>query len=178
MIILMGVAGSGKSTQGKLLADEYGYAWISTGEVFRLLVTGRRRQEMLNGKLLSDDEVTTIMDKLLDLVGSDQDFVLDGFPRTVKQAEWLFEQASHGRFKLRAVFNLAASEDVVLQRLLGRGRPDDTQAGIDARFKAYQEQTEPILNCFKQKQVPFFEIDASQPAQVVHEQIMANIKSL
>lgn len=73
MIILMGVAGSGKSTQGKLLADEYGYAWISTGEVFRLLVTGRRRQEMLQGKLLSDEEVTRIMDKVLELVDASQD---------------------------------------------------------------------------------------------------------
>jgi len=68
MIILAGVAGAGKSMQGRLLADEYGYAWISTGEIFRVLITGQRRQEMLKGKLLSDDEVINVMDKVLDLM--------------------------------------------------------------------------------------------------------------
>jgi adenylate kinase len=174
----MGVAGSGKSTQGKLLADEYGYAWISTGEVFRLLITGRRRQEMLKGKLLSDEEVNRIMDKVLELVETSQDFVLDGFPRTVKQAEWLFQQEKQGRFKLRAVFNLVTSEDVVLRRLINRGRPDDNEAAIEARFNEYKEQSEPIFETFKVHKVPLYEVDASQPAQAVHEQIMAKIKGL
>ena len=65
MIILMGVAGAGKSLQSRLLADEYGYAWISTGEILRVLITGKRRQEMLSGKLLSDDEMIQVMDKVL-----------------------------------------------------------------------------------------------------------------
>ncbi len=65
MIILMGVAGAGKSMQGRMFADEHGYAWISTGELFRVLVTGQRRQQMLAGKLLSDEEVIKLIDKTL-----------------------------------------------------------------------------------------------------------------
>jgi len=92
MIILTGVAGAGKSMQGKMFADEHGYAWISTGEILRVLVTGKRRQEMLEGKLLSDDEVITILDSVLNLIDSKQEFVLDGFPRTINQANWLLDQ--------------------------------------------------------------------------------------
>ena len=174
----MGVAGSGKSTQGKLLADEYGYAWISTGEVLRLLVTGRRRQEMLQGNLLSDEEVTAIMDKVLELVDTSQDCVLDGFPRTVNQAEWLFTESEKGRFKLNGVFNLVTTEEVVLQRLVSRGRPDDTAEAIDARFKAYQKEAQPILENFKRHNVPVHDIDASKSAQIVHEQVMTLIEKL
>src|SRR6478736_5444274 len=99
MIILMGVSGSGKSSQGKILADEHGYAWISTGEILRVLVTGKRRHEMLQGKLLSDEEMIAILDKVLELIDVEQEFVLDGFPRTIPQADWLLEQVHAGRFK-------------------------------------------------------------------------------
>jgi adenylate kinase len=111
MIILMGVAGAGKSMQGRLFADEHGYAWISTGDLFRVLVTGKRRQQMLEGKLLDDDEVIALIDKTLKLIDAKKEFLLDGFPRTKKQADWVLEQAAAGRFQLTAVFNLAASPD-------------------------------------------------------------------
>src|SRR5689334_18933519 len=108
MIILMGVAGAGKSMQGRILADEHGYAWISTGEILRVLVTGKRRQEMLEGKLLSDDEVINMVDKVFELIDTDQEFVLDGFPRTIPQIDWLLGQVRAGRFKLSAVVHLSA----------------------------------------------------------------------
>src|SRR5665213_2302878 len=113
MIILMGVAGAGKSMQSRLLADEYGYAWISTGEILRVLITGKRRQEMLAGKLLSDEEMIQVIDKVLDLIDTNQEFVLDGFPRTITQADWLLEQVAKGRFELTAVVHMSASEDTV-----------------------------------------------------------------
>src|SRR5215471_6742071 len=112
MIILMGVAGSGKSMQGRLFADEYGYAWISSGELLRVLVTGSRRRQMLEGVLLSDDEMINIFDKVFELINTSEEFVLDGFPRTIPQAEWLLAQAAKGRFDIDMVFNLVASQDV------------------------------------------------------------------
>ena len=121
MIILTGVAGSGKSMQGKMFADEHGYAWISTGEILRVLVTGKRRHEMLEGNLLSDQEVITILDTVLNLIDADQEFVLDGFPRTIAQTSWLLDQIHAKRLKLTAVVNLDASEDVVRDRLINRG---------------------------------------------------------
>lgn len=175
MIILTGVAGAGKSMQGKMFADEHGYAWISTGEIFRVLVTGKRRQEMLEGKLLSDEEVINILDTVLNLIATDQEFVLDGFPRTIPQADWLLEQVHKGRLQLTAVVNLDASEDVVRERLMARGRQDDTEEAIAKRFEEYRTVTMPILEHFKKEGVDVHNIDASQEPRTVHDAILKAI---
>lgn len=172
MIILMGVAGAGKSMQGRLLADEYGYAWISTGEIFRVLITGKRRQEMLRGKLLSDDEVIKVMDKVLELIDTSQQFVLDGFPRSVVQAEWLSRQLENGRFKLTAVIHLTASEEVVRQRLMQRGRQDDTEEAIAERFNEYHTVTLPIIDHLREQGIPVYDVDAAQDPRAVHDRII------
>jgi adenylate kinase len=171
----MGVAGAGKSMQGKLLADEHGYAWISTGEILRVLVTGKRRHEMLQGKLLSDEEVINILDKVFELIDTTEEFVLDGFPRTVSQADWLIRQAENGRFKLSAVVHLAASEDVVRDRLIERGRVDDTQDAIAQRFNEYHTVTVPIIDHFKKEGIHVYNIDAAQTPREVHDTILGFI---
>ncbi len=172
MIILMGVAGSGKSMQGKLLADEHGYAWISTGEILRVLVTGKRRQEMLQGKLLSDEEVIKVLDKVLELIDTSKHFVLDGFPRTVTQADWLLKQAKQGRFRVSSVIHLAASEEIVRSRLVERGRVDDTEDAIAKRFDEYRGVTLPIIDHFRREGIEVFDIDAGQSPRDVHDQIV------
>lgn len=175
MIILTGVAGAGKSMQGRLFADEHGFAWISTGELFRVLVTGERRQEMLEGKLLSDDEVIALVDRTLKLIDLEQEFVLDGFPRTKVQADWLLQQVHAGRLHLTAIFNLQASREVVKERLLSRGRLDDTEEAIEKRFTEYETMTIPILEYFRQEGAPVFDIAADRDPIVVHDAIMAHI---
>lgn len=172
MIILMGVAGAGKSMQGRLLADEHGFAWISTGEILRVLITGKRRQQMLAGKLLSDQEVIDVVDKVLELIDTSEEFVLDGFPRTVVQADWLLEQTKKGRFNLTGVFNLQATEAVVRGRLIERGRPDDTENAIRERFREYEAVTVPILDHFKKENVKVCDIDAAQTPRQVHDEIV------
>src|SRR5580658_1286312 len=154
MIILMGVAGAGKSMQGRLFADEHGYAWVSTGELFRILVTGERRKEMLEGKLLSDNEVIELVDKTLKLIDLEQEFLLDGFPRTTGQTDWLLSQVHSGRLHLTAVFNLIASRDVVTKRLLKRGRLDDTEQAIEKRFIEHETITLPIVDYIKKEGAP------------------------
>lgn len=175
MIVLMGVAGAGKSMQGRLFADEHGYAWISTGELFRVLVTGNRRQEMLSGKLLSDDEVIELVDRTLQLIDVKEEFLLDGFPRTRVQTDWLLEQVKSGRLRLTAVFNLAATPEVVKKRLLARGRQDDTEEAIQKRFTEYETVTLPIVGYFKQATDRVYTIDADQDPITVHDQIMSYI---
>lgn len=178
MIVLLGVAGAGKSYQGRLMADEYGFAWISTGEILRVLITGARRQEMLAGKLLSDEEVINVMDKVLELIDPEQEFVLDGFPRTDAQADWLLGQISSQRFHLTAVFNLEADESIVRERLLQRGRQDDTNTSIAERFKEYRETTLPILKRFKEAGVNVIDIDASKASEIVHHKIIATVEEV
>lgn len=175
MIILTGVAGSGKSMQGRLFADEHGYAWVSTGELLRVLVTGKRRQEMLQGKLLSDEEVIKVLDTVFNLIDLDQEFVLDGFPRTIPQADWLLKQVHEGRLHLNAVFNLIASRDVVRERLMARGRQDDTLDAIEERFKEYETITSPILDHLRRENVAVYDIDAAQDPREVHDDIMDHI---
>ncbi len=175
MIILTGVAGSGKSMQGKMFADEHGYAWISTGEILRVLVTGKRRHEMLAGKLLDDSEMITILDTVLNLIDADQEFVLDGFPRTIPQGEWLLDQIHKKRFRLTAVVNLDADESEVKRRLIARGRRDDTEEAIAERFKEYREVTLPILEYFKKEGVSVYSIDASQSPREVHDDILKHL---
>ena len=168
----MGVAGSGKSMQSRLLADDYGYAWISTGEILRVLITGKRRQEMLAGKLLSDMEMITVIDKVLDLIDTNQDFVLDGFPRTVPQTDWLVDQVRQKRLNLKAIVHLVAPEEIVHQRLKERGRLDDTDQAIAKRFNEYKTVTLPIINRFRQDNIHVYDVDAAQEPREVHKAIM------
>ena len=173
----MGVAGSGKSIQGRLFADELGYAWISTGELFRALVIGDRRKQMLAGKLLKDNEVIDLVDLTFSRMDLTQELVLDGFPRTEAQAEWLMEQIASGRLKLTAIFNLTASKEVVKERLLARGRRDDTESVISERFKEYYTKTLPMVNYFREQGVTVYDIDADQTPTEVNSSMLDLIAS-
>ena len=177
MILLLGVAGSGKSTQGHQLADEYGYAYISTGEIFRVLITGRRRNEMLEGRLLSDEEVIKVVDKVLELIDTKEQFILDGFPRTKPQVDWLLQQCEAGRFESPMVVNLEVSEQVIRDRLMKRGRLDDSEEAISHRYEQYEEVTRPILAYMKEKGWKIADVDASHDAPVVHQEIQQALQA-
>ncbi len=175
MIVLMGVAGAGKSMQGRIFADEHGYSWVSTGELFRVLVTGERRQRMLEGHLLNDKEVIDLVDRTFNLIDLNQEFLLDGFPRTINQATWLLGQVHSKRLKLTAIFNMEASLDIVEKRLLKRGRIDDTPESIKMRFEEYKSTTLPILDLFKKENVPIYNINADNDPLQVHDEIIHHI---
>jgi adenylate kinase len=172
MILLMGSAGAGKSLQGHQLADQYGYAYISTGEVFRVLITGKRRNEMLEGKLLSDEEVIRVVDKVMELIDTNEQFILDGFPRTKPQVDWLLAQCESGRFKRPTVINLEVSEDVIHERLQKRGRLDDTEEAIRYRFQQYQAVTRPLLAYMNKKGLEVIDVDAGRGPKAVHRDIL------
>jgi adenylate kinase len=172
----MGIAGSGKGTQGKILADEYGYHWISSGEILRMYITGERRQRMLAGELLDDEEIIRIWDKVLASISDKNECVLDGFPRTIPQAEWLLKEAKQGRFRVTEVLHLVASREAVTNRLLERGRQDDHAKAIEARFNEYEKSTMPIIRWFEKEGIPVVKVDAEQPIQTVHQEIVKRLK--
>ena len=171
MIVFTGVAGSGKSMQGRLLADEMGYPWLSTGEFLRMVVRGERRKEMLEGSLLSDDEVIEVVSKVLSLIEVDREFVLDGFPRSEPQAKWLLNQIDKQEFSPTRVIHMVANKATVRARLLERGRKDDHPEAIDARFDEYEEAIRPILDMFREQDISVIDIDAEQDIEVIHQQI-------
>ncbi|MCA9343910.1 MAG: nucleoside monophosphate kinase [Candidatus Nomurabacteria bacterium] len=176
MIIFTGVAGSGKSVQGKMLADYLGLPWLSTGEFLRMLISGERRKDMLAGKLIEDKEIISLVQKIFNVVDTKNEFILDGFPRTVAQADWLLNQAKHGQLKLTAVVNLKADKKAVRKRLLARGRQDDTESAIEERFKEYNNSILPILEHFKDAGVPIHDITADQEVDIVQRSIRKQLK--
>lgn len=172
MIVFTGVAGSGKSKQGKMLADKYGLPWLSTGEFLRMLIHGEKRKSMLQGKLLGDKEIIGLVQKMFSVIDSNHEFVLDGFPRTVAQADWLLNQAKHGQLEISMILHLKASKKTVIDRLHARGRQDDTDEAINERFKEYEESIIPILEHFKEGGVEVVDIDANKGIEQVHQQIV------
>lgn len=178
MIVFMGVAGAGKSMQGRVLADELGLPWLSTGEFLRMLISGEPRREMVSGKLLDDDEIIRLVQKIFTVINTAEEFILDGFPRTVGQADWLLSQVKHGQLNMTAVIHLKATEDVVRQRLLARGRQDDTEEAISERFTDYRQNILPILEQFKAAGIKVCDIDGDQSVTEVHDSILAALKSV
>jgi adenylate kinase len=177
MIIMMGVAGAGKSVQGRWLADEVGLPWLSTGEFLRMLVTGERRKQMLAGKLLDDSEMIGLADKIFHMIDIKEEFILDGFPRTAGQAEWLIAQHKAGLIEITSVIHLEASEEVVAARLMDRGRQDDTKEAIAARFAEYKAVSMPIIEDFEKKGVTVHHIMSEGSPEDVHNKIAAVLNS-
>jgi adenylate kinase len=178
MIVLMGVAGSGKSVQGKLLADKLALPWLSTGEFLRMLIAGEQRKDMVNGKLIEDDEIIRLMQKVFTMIDVEEEFVLDGFPRTAGQADWLLNQVKHGQLGISAVINLIASEDTVRDRLIKRGRADDYEDAINERFREYEQSIKPILGEFKKSSIPVFDVNAEDTIESIHKRILESVQGV
>ncbi len=178
MILLMGIAGSGKGTQGKMLADQHGLHLISMGDVLRMYVTGKKREQMLAGALLDDQEIIDIVERVLLSLRDKEQVLLDGFPRTIPQAKWLFEQARARHFKLDKAFHLQASREAVKERLLGRGRIDDKHKAIEARFDEYERSTAPLLKWLADNGVKVVNINAERTVEQVNNDLVQHLKEL
>lgn len=171
MILLMGIAGSGKGTQGKMLADHHQLHLLSMGDVLRMYVTGEQRERMLAGGLLGDKDIIEIVDKVLSSIPDDGEVLMDGFPRTIPQAEWLIDQVKAGRFKLDLAIHLVASRDAVKQRLIKRARIDDKEGAIEARFDEYERSTMPLLNWLTDHGVKVVNVDAERPVEIINNDL-------
>lgn len=173
----MGQAGSGKGTQGEFLAKDLAYDYFSTGHYLRTYLTEERRAEMLKGKLLGDDEMIKIITSYLSSLEDKDRTILDGFPRTIVQAEWLQRLNESGDINIEGVVFLDVSEDKLLNRLLQRGRPDDTVQAIKKRFHEYGELTAPVINFFNDNGVKVYRIDGDKSIEEVHKTIIGEIRA-
>ncbi|HWB39482.1 MAG TPA: nucleoside monophosphate kinase [Candidatus Saccharimonadales bacterium] len=176
MILLMGIAGSGKGTQGQFLVDQHGYHAVVMGDVVRAEMTDDQRARVLQGDLLRDDEIIAMLDASLAKIDDLNHVLLDGFPRTVPQAEWLLDQAQGGRFEVKDVFHLVASREAVKARLLDRARADDNDAAIEKRFDEYEKATAPIIEWLEAHGVKVVNINAEQPVEKVSADIMQQLE--
>lgn len=178
MIIVLGVAGSGKSTQSKLLAARDGLEWLSMGELLRAVITDERREHMLAGKVLDEHEVITILDAELKNRDTNAEIILDGFPRGLTQADWLIKESAAERFHVKAVVHLQAHKDAVKERLLARGRQDDTEDAIKERFHEYEHTIKPIIQTMSDSGIPIVEVNAEQTPEAVMQDIIAGMAKI
>jgi adenylate kinase len=158
-VLLLGVQGSGKGTQAKRLASEYGLAHLSTGDILRQAIAegselGRRVKPIYDrGDLVPDDLMIELIRERLQSPEAAYGFILDGFPRTMAQADALDSMLAEIERPLAVVFELQVPDEVAIERLRKRaaeeGRSDDTPEAIAKRIALYHEQTKPLVSHYR-----------------------------
>lgn len=190
-LILLGPPGAGKGTQAKVLVERYGIVQLSTGDMLRAAVAAgtpvglKAKDIMASGGLVPDEVVIGIISDRIDQPDAAQGFILDGFPRTVPQAEALDRLLADKNLKLDAVVELRVNEGVLLQRvetriaeMTARGesvRADDNAEALAKRLTAYRAQTAPLVDYYGERRL-LATVDGMQPVEAVSESI-ANILS-
>jgi adenylate kinase len=205
--VIMGVQGSGKGTQSELLCTDLDLVHISVGDIFRWNVQNRTklgaqvRRTMTSGDLISDDLVEAVVRSRLEQHDWNYGFLIDGFPRNGRQAEFFMES-----YDLDAVIHLEIPDDEVRRRVLSRRlcpncgmdynliydrpavegccevcghelitRADDTPEALDARLRDYHEKTRPVLELFRRKEV-VHDVDAQPSADEVQSAIRTTLQ--
>jgi len=159
-LIIMGPPGAGKGTQAVRIAERFGIPAISTGDIFRSNIKdgtelGRQVEEILkSGGYVPDEMTNAVVQDRLAWVDAAPGFLLDGYPRTPGQVEFLDQVLAAHDHALDAVIELTVDEDAVVDRLLQRaeteGRADDTEEVIRERMAIYRKQTAPVIEIYEQ----------------------------
>lgn len=160
-IILFGPPGAGKGTQAKLIQDEFNIPHLSTGEIFRAAIKnktplGLKVKSILdNGELVPDEKVVELVADELSKEKYQDGYILDGFPRTVVQAESFDQFLEENDDELDAFILLSVPEEELIKRILsrGEGRSDDTEEKVKTRLQIYREETKPVLDYYDKQGV-------------------------
>jgi adenylate kinase len=187
-LLMVAPPGAGKGTQAKLLAAHYGIAHISSGEVFRREVAaGTELGKVLaaylaSGDLVADELVLEILKQPVIDAAARGGYVLDGFPRTLRQAEEAYQVAQEiAGIELQAVVHLIVSRPELLRRLRARGvaeeRGDDDEIVISHRLDVYDAETEPMLEFYAGRGL-VVDVDGFQPVEAVFEEIVKKVDAL
>ena len=185
-IVLFGPPGAGKGTQAKILKDKLGLKYIATGDMFRHHIKngtplGKKAQEYIDKGELVPDEITIGMIQE-SIAGPNNGFIFDGFPRTVAQAEALDKIMADKGYIIDALLSLNVPEDVLVERLLNRGktsgRSDDNEETIKKRLQQYHAKTEPVKQYYE-KQGKLYEVNGVGEIDEIHNRlhdIIINLK--
>ncbi|MGU3293563.1 adenylate kinase [Williamsia sp. M5A3_1d] len=174
-LVILGPPGAGKGTQAEMLSESLGIPHISTGDLFRANITegtpvGIEAKKYLDAGNLVPSEITIDMVRARvaepDATGG---FILDGFPRSTEQADALGQILSDADTKLDAVLSFEVDEDVVVDRMLARGRADDTEDVIRNRMQVYLKETSPLLDYYGEQVTV---IDAIGDVGEVHQRVL------
>jgi len=172
-LIFLGPPGAGKGTQALVLAQKLQIPHISTGDILRQALTARSplgieaQSYMDRGELVPDNLVQAMVEERLQQSDINSSWILDGFPRTVSQAEFLaglLQKLGHGSVQ---VINLDVPDDILIERLLVRGRPDDTEEVIRRRLEVYHADTKPLIGFYGDRQQLVY-VNGNQPLEAVN----------
>jgi adenylate kinase len=160
-IIIFGPPGAGKGTQANLISEEFNIPHLSTGEIFRTAIKnetplGKEVKSILDaGELVPDEKVVGLVEEELKNDKYQDGYILDGFPRTVNQAEAFDKFLEKNGQQLDAFLQLEVPEKELVKRILsrGEGRSDDTPEKVKNRLEVYRNETEPVLNYYKSQDV-------------------------
>ena len=156
-IVLLGAPGSGKGTQADAIVARYNITHISTGDLLRAEVAAgsdlglQAKSIMESGGLVSDEIVLGMIRSRLSQQDTSNGFLLDGFPRTLAQAEALDTLLSEIGQSLNGVLLFKVDYDEIMTRLLSRGRADDNETTIRKRLEVYDSQTAPLIDYYQQR---------------------------
>ena len=202
-LVLFGAPGAGKGTQAKELIAKYNIPQISTGDILRGAIAAKTplgleaKKLMDQGQLVSDEIVNGLVEARLQEADCEKGFILDGFPRTVVQAESLDKIMENIGKNIEKVIALNVSDEEIIERITGRRvskvtgkiyhikynppvdekeedleqRADDNEETVKKRLSVYNEQTAPVLDYYK-KQGKVFEIDGAQKLEKITEDII------
>ena len=175
MIILFGPAGSGKGTQGQILAELFGWRWLSVGEVIR--ASHRYDAIISQGKLIPDRDVIRMMQaEIGKSLTAGQDLILDGYPRDEIQAGYV---AKHYGRQIHGAIVLEVPREELYQRLALRGRADDQdRAVIDQRFDVFEQNICSILKLLGTQNIPVRRVDGTGAVEAVTRRLVHTIYEL
>lgn len=175
MIILFGLAGSGKGTQGKALSEIFGWRWLSVGEAIRQ--TGGYEDIINNGGLIPDEDVIALMDKQIQKSEDEGfDVILDGYPRDKVQAEYIMNTMAD---KIDGAIILEVPKDELYERLALRGRDDDKEkASINRRFEIFEQNICSILPLLEAKNIPIERVDGVGSIDEVTARLVNVVKKI
>lgn len=213
-IVLLGPPGAGKGTQAKLISEKYSIPHISTGDIFRKNISEKTKlgveakRYMDNGQLVPDQVTIDIVKDRLSKDDCKEGFLLDGFPRTVKQAEALDEFLNENHNKIDAALLIDVEEKFILERMTGRRvcpscgasyhirfnppkvegkcdacgsdliqRKDDTEATVKERLDVYNQQTQPLVDYYK-NQNTLLKVEGTKEINQVFDEICDALKAV
>jgi len=177
-MVLLGPPGAGKGTQAQLLAARLGVPAISTGDMLRAAVAagselgGRVESIMASGALVDDALMAEVVRERVAQADTDRGYLLDGYPRTLPQAETLAGILDDAGQALDAVLLVDVPEDELVRRALLRGRGDDKEEVIRERLRLYREKTEPLIGYYRERGL-LREIDGNLPVEEVTSRMYA-----